>query len=139
MMKRNSEIGKIRADAILRKNGRVGAIVLFLYENQKGLVDHKELAKSLGVSKSNLSNIFKRIEYFFDKGKMVAPSTIQTRLKWFRQNAVASLKYYGEDKGLVVLRKIAPYYIKGLPNACSIRNQFNKITTLKEFDNIFKL
>ena len=62
MMKRNSEIGKIRADAILRKNGRVGAIVLFLYENQKGLVDHKELAKSLGVSKSNLSNIFKRIE-----------------------------------------------------------------------------
>lgn len=83
-------------------------------------------------------DIFKRIEDFFDKEKMSAPSTIQTKLKWFRQNAVASLKYYGQDKGLVVLRKIAPYYIKGLPNACSIRNQFNKITTLEEFDKIFK-
>ena len=83
-------------------------------------------------------DIFKRIENFFDKGKMITPPTIQTRLKWFRQNAIASLKYYGQDKGLVVLRKIAPYYIKGLPNACSIRNQFNKINTLKEFDDIFK-
>lgn len=83
-------------------------------------------------------NIFDRIESFFDKEKMLPPLTIQTKLKWFRQHAINSLKYYGNEKGLVILRKIAPYYIKGLPNACSIRNQFNKITTIEEFDNLFK-
>ena len=83
-------------------------------------------------------NIFNAIESFFDKEQMTQPSTIKTKLRWFRQHAQDSLEYYGKEKGLVVLRKIAPYYIKGLPNACSIRNQFNKITTLEEFDKIFK-
>lgn len=83
-------------------------------------------------------NIFNSIESFFDKEQMTPQSTIKTKLKWFRQHAQDSLGYYGKEKGLVVLRKIAPYYIKGLPNASSIRNQFNKITTLEEFDKIFK-
>ena len=47
------------------------------------------------------------------------PVTIKTKLRWFRQHAIDSLQYYGKEKGLVVLRKIAPYYIKGLPNACT--------------------
>ena len=82
-------------------------------------------------------DIFKRINSFFNKNEMLPPSTIQTKLKWFRQHAIDSINYYGNEKGMVILRKIAPYYIKGLPNASSIRNEFNKITTLKQFDNLF--
>ncbi len=82
-------------------------------------------------------DIFNRIDAFFNKQEMLAPSTVQTRLKWFRQHAVDSIDYYGKEKGLVILRKIAPYYIKGLPNASALRNEFNKITTLSEFDKIF--
>jgi len=82
-------------------------------------------------------DLFKRIEYFFDKQELLPQTSIQKRLKWFRRHAVSSSLYYGEEKGLVVLRKIAPYYIKGLPNACSLRNRINTLTTLKEFDEIF--
>ncbi|MFA7073767.1 MAG: tRNA dihydrouridine synthase DusB [Endomicrobiaceae bacterium] len=82
-------------------------------------------------------DIFKRIEYFFEKQELLPQTSIQTRLKWFRKHAVASSSYYGEKKGLVVLRKIAPYYIKGLPNACALRNKINTLTTIKEFDEIF--
>ena len=113
-----------------------------------GIVDIKTAEKflkmkncsGLMIGRGAIGNydIFKQIEYFFDKEEMTSPSTIKTKLRWFRQHAIDSLKYYGKEKGLVVLRKIAPYYIKGLPNACSIRNSFNKITTLEEFDKIFK-
>ncbi|MDD2524426.1 MAG: tRNA dihydrouridine synthase DusB [Endomicrobiaceae bacterium] len=82
-------------------------------------------------------DLFKRIECFFDKQELLPHTSIQTRLRWFKKHAIASAKYYGEEKGLIVLRKIAPYYIKGLPNACALRNRINKLVTLKEFDEIF--
>lgn len=62
-MKRSiSEADRIRAESILKKNSRIGAIVLFLYANEKGLVDHTQLANAINVKKNNLSNIVKRIE-----------------------------------------------------------------------------
>ncbi len=82
-------------------------------------------------------NIFQRIEKFFDKSQLLPNSSIQSRLDWFKKHAVSSVKYYGEKKGLVVLRKISPYYIKGLPNACSLRNRINQLSSLKEFDEVF--
>lgn len=112
-----------------------------------GIVDIKSAEKFLKIpncsgimiGRGAIGNydIFNRIDAFFNKQEMLPPSTVQTKLKWFRQHAVDSIKYYGEEKGLVILRKIAPYYIKGLPNASSLRNEFNKITTLSEFDKIF--
>ena len=59
MKRRITEADRIRAERILTTNGRIGSIVLFLY-NSKGLVDHKQLAEAIGVKKSNLSNIIKR-------------------------------------------------------------------------------
>lgn len=83
-------------------------------------------------------DIFKRIELFFNKDEMLPLPSIKSRIAWFKKHIISSANYYGENKGLTVLRKIAPYYIKGLPNACALRNSINKITTLKEFDNFFK-
>lgn len=83
-------------------------------------------------------DLFKRIEYFFDKGEMLPQPSIRTRLMWFKKHVLASAKYYGQEHGLIVLRKISPYYIKELPNACSIRNNFNKITSVSDFDKILK-
>jgi tRNA-dihydrouridine synthase B len=83
-------------------------------------------------------DIFRRIESFLNKEEMLPLPSIKSRIAWFKKHIVLSANYYGENKGLTVLRKIAPYYIKGLPNACALRNSINKITTLKEFDNLFK-
>ena len=112
-----------------------------------GIIDIKSAEKflkipncsGLMIGRGAIGNydIFERIDAFFNRNEMIAPSTIQTKLKWFRQHAVDSINYYGKEKGLVILRKIAPYYIKSLPNASSLRNEFNKITTLREFDRIF--
>jgi tRNA-dihydrouridine synthase B len=87
-------------------------------------------------------DLFKRIEWFFDKNDVLPHPDINTKIKWFKKHILASIDFYGEEKGIVVLRKIAPYYIKDIPNACQIRDRFNKITTLKDFnilmDNIMQ-
>ncbi len=78
--------------------------------------------------------LFKRIEYFFDKGELLSHPSINTKINWFKKHILSSIDFYGEEKGIVVLRKIAPYYIKDIPNACHIRDRFNKVTTLKDFN-----
>jgi len=78
--------------------------------------------------------LFKRIEYFFDKDELLSHPAINTKINWFKKHILASVAFYGEEKGIVVLRKIAPYYIKDIPNACHIRDRFNKVTTLKDFN-----
>lgn len=82
-------------------------------------------------------DIFKRIQSFFDEDKLLPAPSISKRINWLKKHVAASVAFYGEEKGLVILRKIIPYYIKDIPNAAQIRNQFNKFTTLKEFNNLF--
>lgn len=82
-------------------------------------------------------DIFKRIEAFFNEDRLLAPASISKRINWLKKHVMASVSFYGEQKGLVILRKIIPYYIKDIPNASQIRNQFNKFTTLKEFNDLF--
>ncbi len=78
--------------------------------------------------------LFKRIECFFDKDELLSHPAINTKINWFKKHILSSIAFYGEEKGIVVLRKIAPYYIKDIPNACHIRDRFNKVTTLKDFN-----
>ncbi|MDD5021198.1 MAG: tRNA dihydrouridine synthase DusB [Endomicrobiaceae bacterium] len=83
-------------------------------------------------------DLFKRIEYFFNENEVLHHPGIETKIDWFKKHIMASIEFYGEEKGIVVLRKIAPYYIKDIPNACHIRDRFNKITSLKDFNNLIE-
>lgn len=83
-------------------------------------------------------DLFKRIEYFFNRNELLPHPSIETKIDWFKKHIIASAEFYGEEKGIVVLRKIAPYYIKDIPNACHIRDRFNKITTLKDFTSLIE-
>jgi len=112
-----------------------------------GITDIKTAEKFLKVPKcSGLMigrgaigdyDIFKRIEAFFNGDKLLPAPSISKRINWLKKHVMASVAFYGEQKGLVILRKIIPYYIKDIPNASQIRNQFNKFTTLKEFNDLF--
>ncbi|MCL2390746.1 MAG: tRNA dihydrouridine synthase DusB, partial [Endomicrobia bacterium] len=58
-------------------------------------------------------------------------------INWFKKHAEMSAEYYGEPKGLIMMRKVCHYYVKDLPNAAKIRDMFNKTQTLSEFNKIF--
>lgn len=80
--------------------------------------------------------LFGRIERCLAGGAQENGPTWEDRLGSLREHAALSAEHYGEKKGIVLLRKIAPYYLKGLPNASKIRGVINTIETLKALDDL---
>ncbi|MBN1622546.1 MAG: tRNA dihydrouridine synthase DusB [Endomicrobiales bacterium] len=83
--------------------------------------------------------IFERIEYFLNTGKTKPEPSWEKRINYLKNHAETASEYYGEKVALLRLRKIAPYYLKGLPNATKIRASFNKIVSLKELDELLSM
>jgi len=84
-------------------------------------------------------SIFKRLESFFNDGVMPAKPSISEKTGWFKKHAAYASKYYGERKGYVLMRKVAQYYIKDMPDAAMIRDAFNKVTSDEEFKKVMKM
>lgn len=84
-------------------------------------------------------SIFKRIESFINKNKTLPKPTLQERIGWFKKHAKYSMKHYGEEKGLVLMRKVAHYYVKDLPNASKVRAMFNKAENKQDFEKMISL
>jgi tRNA-dihydrouridine synthase B len=81
--------------------------------------------------------IFDRITHFLATGDLLSSPTWEERLAFLKRHAELAVAYYSnEKKGIIILRKLAAFYMKGLPNASRIRNAFNAITTLKELDEL---
>lgn len=82
--------------------------------------------------------IFERIAHFLETGNILQQEPWEEKLKTFKKHAEMSVSHYGPKIGIVILRKTAPYYFKGLPNASRMRELFNKITLLDELDEVLK-
>lgn len=78
--------------------------------------------------------IFNRITHYLSHGDILRGPTMEDRLTFLKRHAVLSCAHYGEKTGIIILRKVAAYYLKGLPNASKIRDRFNKLTKLAELD-----
>ncbi|MDR1245260.1 MAG: tRNA dihydrouridine synthase DusB [Endomicrobium sp.] len=84
-------------------------------------------------------SIFRRIEEFFKTGKKLSLPTKKEKIKWLKQHVIYSTGFYGEKKGLVLMRKVAHYYVKDMPNAAKIRSEINNMTTLDDFNNLLNI
>ena len=82
--------------------------------------------------------LFKRIEHFLKIGEKLVEPTWEEKIEMLKKHAGMSVEYYGEKKGLMILRKLAVYYMKGMPNSSKIRNKFNKILTVAELDQLLE-
>jgi len=82
--------------------------------------------------------LFRRIETYLSTGQFLPLPSWEERLSLLRRHAELSGRYYDERKGITVLRKVAPFYLKGLPNAAKTRDRFNRIVTLPELDALIE-
>ncbi|MBN1823687.1 MAG: tRNA dihydrouridine synthase DusB [Endomicrobiales bacterium] len=78
--------------------------------------------------------LFKRIEHFMDHGDLLPAPTWEEKIELLKKHAERSSAHYGEKRGIIVLRKIAAYYLKGMPNASRVRQKFNAIESLRELE-----
>jgi tRNA-dihydrouridine synthase B len=83
-------------------------------------------------------SIFKRLENFFNDGKISMTPSKDEKMDWLKQHVIYSIEHYGEKKGLAIMRKLANYYIKDLPNATKIRAMFNTMTTVSDFSKLIE-
>ncbi|MCB4790585.1 MAG: tRNA dihydrouridine synthase DusB [Elusimicrobia bacterium] len=81
-------------------------------------------------------HIFNRIEYYFRNGEVLKSPSWELRAEYLKRHAKLSMDYYGGKIGIIRLRKLAPYYLKGLPNATRIRERFNHIENLYQLDEL---
>jgi tRNA-dihydrouridine synthase B len=84
-------------------------------------------------------SIFRRIEEFFKTGKKLSLPTQKEKIKWLKQHVIYSTEFYGEKKGLGLMRKVAHYYVKDMPNAAKIRGEINSMITLEDFNNLLNI
>jgi len=113
-----------------------------------GIVDEKTAVsflqipncKGIMIGRGALGNysIFKGLKDFFNSGKKLHLPSRMEKIEWLKKHIEYSVEYYGEKKGLVIIRKVADYYIRNMPNAARIRDLFNKIITLSDFEELIK-
>ncbi|MCL1972467.1 MAG: tRNA dihydrouridine synthase DusB [Endomicrobia bacterium] len=94
----------------------------------------------LMIGKGAVGNysLFKRIESYFGNGILLDAPPWREKIDWFKKHAELAARYYGEEKGYILLRKVSHYYVKDLPNAAKVRNMFNKVTKTADFEEVLK-
>lgn len=80
--------------------------------------------------------IFKRIEQYINGGIKLPEPSRDEKMQWFKKHAELSVAHYGEERGYVLMRKVAHYYIKDLPNAAKVRDMFNKVYGSRDFEKV---
>jgi tRNA-dihydrouridine synthase B len=82
--------------------------------------------------------LFGRIEQYLSTGQMPRTPSWEERIAGLKKHAAMAAAYYGERRGMLLLRKVAPFYLKGLPNASRIRDAFNRTECLADLDGVLK-
>ncbi len=82
--------------------------------------------------------IFHEIKHLLDTGDLVDPLSVGQKLEIARRHAVLMAEEYGEERGLIKMRKFLGMYVKGLRGASRIRPLLFHVTSLDEIDRIFK-
>ncbi len=82
--------------------------------------------------------LFRRISHYLSTGEMMQAPTREQRIDCLKKHARMAADHYGERRGVILLHKVMPYYLKGLPNASRIRNEFNQIETLLALDAVLE-
>ncbi len=91
---------------------------------------------SIGRGAIGDPGIFKRIRHYLKTGKRLPAPGFSEKLETLRRHVLLAAEHYGERAGLLRLRKIVPYYVKGLPNAAAFRARANKISRVADWTQL---
>ena len=78
--------------------------------------------------------IFGRILHYIKTGEKLPAPSREEKINMYKQHARLSCGFYGEKRGIIILRKLAAFYLKGMPGAKSARELINKSETLEDFN-----
>lgn len=80
--------------------------------------------------------LFREIEQLLETGTVPPPPTILDKLAVMKKHIQLIVEYKGEYIGMKESRKIAAYYIKGIPGAAKFRNACGSLSHLSDLDQL---
>ncbi|MGI5893516.1 MAG: tRNA dihydrouridine synthase DusB [Candidatus Merdivicinus sp.] len=78
--------------------------------------------------------LFREIEQLLETGTLPSPPTLEDKLNVMKHHIQLIVEYKGEYIGMKESRKIAAYYIKGIPGAAKFRNACGALSSLSDLD-----
>lgn len=90
------------------------------------------------IGRGSLGNpwLFKQINEYFNRGRLIAPPSIEKRLSVMLEHVRLLCKYKGERIGIKEARKHIGWYIKGIHNATVFRNEASNVTNLEDVKSL---
>lgn len=106
--------------------------------------DAKKMIEQTGcdgvmISRASLGNpwIFRQTNEYLAT-RRITPVTKEEKLKIMLEHINLEVEEKGEERGIKEMRKHICYYLKGEPNASTLRNQINHLEKKKEVEEILK-
>ncbi len=76
--------------------------------------------------------IFKRIGHYLSTGEKLPTPSREEKIQLLLDHASLAASFYGERWGVIKLRKMLPFYLKGLPGSKNVRSKINCVETFAE-------
>lgn len=80
--------------------------------------------------------LIKEATQYLTTGKYTSKTSIQEKFMYARKHANRLCELKGENVGMKEMRGHAAWYVKGLQNCHSLKNQLTLMTTYQEFDDL---
>ena len=80
--------------------------------------------------------IFKNTRHYIENGELLTEPTFDERIRVLRRHYELMVEVFGEDRGSVMFRKVAPWYAKRFGPAKPFNKAIVQIRTRDEFENV---
>jgi len=82
--------------------------------------------------------IFQRVNHYLKTGEILPTPTVEEKVNMVLKHLHMLIENKGEYIAIREMRKHAAWYLKGVRNAAKIRNEINKITSVKAIEKCLK-
>lgn len=82
--------------------------------------------------------IFKEIIEYMNTGKQIAAPSNSEKIEMALKHLQLAVNYYGERHGVPIMRKHIAWYLKGMPNAGSLKNKVNQLSKKDELSTLLR-
>ncbi|MCD6338910.1 MAG: tRNA dihydrouridine synthase DusB [Verrucomicrobia bacterium] len=82
--------------------------------------------------------IFQETLHYLRTGELLPPPSFEERLRLTRRHLELMVEVFGERRGCLMFRKIAPWHARGFGPAAEFRRLVSRLVSLSEFDAILE-
>ena len=93
---------------------------------------------AISIGRGSLGNpwIFKQINHYLETKERLEDPTCREKIDVCLQHAKDLIKLKGERTGMMEMRSLACFYIKGMPNASVVKTKINLVENYQELEDL---